>query len=124
MNNIPIKQQGGSLIGTVIALAIIGIIVFLSMQYVPQIMEAGKVDSALDAIETDHADSKFTSTNDIKQRLANKFNINDMNDMNSNVTVKEGDNSFVVNIKFERELNLIYEKKPVMYDRTVTLSTN
>ena len=124
MNYTPEKQQGASLIGTVITLAIIGIIVFFSMQYVPQIMEKGKVDSVLDGIEKDHADSMFTSTSDISQSIANKFNINDMNDMNDNVTVKKVEDSFVINIKFERELNLMYEKKPVMYDRTVTLSSN
>ena len=102
-------------------LLIIGIVVFFSMQYVPQYMETGKVDSVLDGIESDHAESRFTSTRDIEQRIANKLNINDMNDMMSNVSVKEGDRGYEVNITYERELNLIYEKKPVLYDRTVIL---
>ncbi|MFW2439819.1 MAG: DUF4845 domain-containing protein [Arenicellales bacterium] len=122
MNNTPEKQQGASLIAIVITLAIIGILVFFSMQYVPQYMETGKVNSVLDGLEKDHADSQFTSTRDIEQSIANKLNINEMNDMMSNVTVKKGDSGFIVNIKYERELNMIYEKKPVMYDRTVILN--
>ena len=122
MSSTPAKQQGASAIAIVITLAIIGIVVFFGMQYVPQYMEKGKVNSVLDGIEKDHADSKFAGTRDIEQRIANKLNINGMNDMMSNITVKEGDSGFIINIKYEREMNMIYEKKPVMYDRMVILN--
>lgn len=122
MNRLPGKQQGGSLIVTIIILAILGIGVFIGLQYMPQYMESGSVDKVLDNIELDHQDAAFTSTNEIKQRIANKFNINDMNDMMQNVTVKEIDGGYEVNVKYERELNLIYEKKPMDYDRTITLT--
>ena len=84
-------------------------------------MESGSIDKILDELETEHGETPFTSSAAITQRVANKFNINDMNDMMNNLTVKEVEGGYDVNITYDRELNLIYKKEPMVYDRTITL---
>jgi hypothetical protein len=118
---LPGKQRGASLIVNLIILALIGIGVFIALQYVPQRMETGTIDKIMEDVEKDHQDSPFNSINDIKGQISNKLNINDMNDMMQHVSVKEIDGGYDVNITYERELNLIYTKKPVVYDRTIKL---
>ena len=121
MKKSPGKQQGGSPIVTIIILAVIGAAVFIGLQYVPQAVESGSIDKILDDLETEHSDTAFTSTAAITERLANKLNINDMNDMMNHVTVKEVDGGYSVNVTYERELNLVYKKEAKIYDRTITL---
>jgi hypothetical protein len=121
MKKSPGKQQGGSPIVTIIILAVIGVAVFIGLQYVPQVMESGSIDKILDELETEHGETPFTTSAAITQRVANKLNINDMNDMMNHVTVKEVDGGYSVIVTYERELNLIYKKEPKVYDRTVTL---
>jgi hypothetical protein len=121
MKTHPCRQHGGSLIVTLIILAIIGVGVFITLQYVPQYMETSTVDNILDTVEQEHVDKAFTSTRAISESIANKMNINDMNDMMQNVSVKEIDGGYEVNVYYERELNLLYEKKTIAYDRTIDL---
>ena len=44
-----------------------------------------------------------------------------MNDMLNSFTVTEEDDGFVINAKYQRELNLLYTKKPVTYNNTLVL---
>ena len=115
------KQQGASPVVLLIILAIIGVGVFIGIQYIPQIMERGSVDTILCNIEKDHASTPFSSKQEIESLIAKKLYIEGMNDMLDNFTVKEEENGFVIKAKYDRELNLIYTKKPVTYEKTIIL---
>ena len=115
------KQQGASPVVLLIILAIIGVGVFIGIQYIPQKMERGSVDTILSNIEKDHVSTPFSSKQEIESQIANKLNIEGMNDMLDNFTVKEEENGFVIKAKYDRELNLIYTKKPVTYEKTIIL---
>jgi len=117
----PRKQQGASAVVLLIILAIIGIGVFIGMQYIPQKMERGTIDTIMSNIEKNHASTPFSSKQEIESQIANKLNIEGMNDMYNTFTVTEEDDGFVIKAKYDRELNLIYTKKPVPYEKTLIL---
>ena len=122
MSITPRKQQGASPVVLLIILAIIGIGVFIGMQYIPQKMERGTIDTIMSNIEKNHASTPFSSKQEIESQIANKLNIEGMNDMFEIFTVKQENDSFVIKAKYERELNLIYTKKPVLYERILILN--
>ncbi len=121
MTNTPKLQHGASPIVLLIILAIIGIGVFLGLQYIPQSMESGTVDKILSNVEKEHNDSPFKNTGDIESRISNQFYINEMNDMMANVKITEEGEGFVIKVNYERELNLIYEKKMKPYEKILVL---
>ena len=117
----PRKQQGASPVVLLIILAIIGIGVYIGMQYIPQKMERGAIDTIMSNIEKDHASTPYSSKKEIESQIGNKLNIEGMNDMYNVFTVTEEDDGFVVKAKYDRELNLIYTKKPVPYEKILIL---
>lgn len=117
----PGKQQGASPIVLLIILAIIGVGVYIGMQYIPQKMERGAVDTLMSNIEKNHASTPFGSKQEIESQIANKLNIEGMNDMLNTFTVTEENDGYVVTAKYKRELNLIYTTKPVLYEKTLIL---
>lgn len=117
----PRKQQGASAVVLLIILAIIGIGVFIGMQYIPQKMERGTIDTIMSNIEKNHASTPFSSKQEIESQIANKLNIEGMNDMYNAFTVTEEDDGFVIKATYDRELNLIYTKKPVPYEKSLIL---
>ena len=117
----PRKQQGASPVVLLIILAIIGIGVYIGMQYIPQKMERGSIDTIMSNIEKDHASTPYSSKKEIESQIGNKLNIEGMNDMYNVFTVTEEDDGFVVKAKYDRELNLIYTKKPVPYEKILIL---
>ena len=121
MTNTRRQQKGASAIVLLIILAFIGVGVFIGIQYIPQKMERGSVDTLLNNIEKDNESTPFTSKQEIESQIASKLNIEGMNDMLSIFTITEENDAFVIKAKYQRDLNLIYSKKPVSYERTVIL---
>jgi Tfp pilus assembly major pilin PilA len=121
MNAIQKRQQGASIIAVIIILAIIGAGVYIALQYIPQYIEAGTVDTILDNIETKHKESPFNSVNAIQQAISRQLNINQMEDLRDNFKVTDNDDTYLVKVGYERELNLIYTRKTILHDKSVTL---
>ena len=115
------KQGGGSVVSLIITLAIIGIIAYISVQYIPQHLESTTVDSILDKIEQDHITSRIGSVNDLNRSIDRYLNVNEMNDMRENFTITQSGGMYVVRVSYERELNLIYDTKQMKYEKSLTL---
>lgn len=121
MNTMHKTQQGVSAIGLIIILAIIGAGAYIGLQYIPQYIECGTVDSILGNIEKAHKETPVSSTKDIQNMIEKQLDINQMDDLRDNITVTQDDETYIVKVSYERELNLIYEKKPMKYEKTLTL---
>jgi hypothetical protein len=121
MSNKLRQQQGGAGIVFVIVLAIIGAGVFFALQYVPQYIEAGSVDSILSDLEKTHDEIPFKSTQEIKKRIERQLDVNDMGYLKEVVSVFQDGDEYVITVEYERELNLLYEKKPMPYKKTLVL---
>ena len=116
------KQKGGSVVSTIITLAIIGIGAYIGIQYVPQHIESSTMDSILHEIELDNKRAPVTSVNELQRSIENQLNVNEMNDMRDSFEItKNGRGHYFVKVSYERELDLIYGKKQMQYEKTITL---
>ena len=114
-------QRGASAIGIIIILAIIGAGTYIGLQFIPQYIEAGTVDSILSNIEQAHKETPASSAKDIRDRIDKQLGMNQMDDLHDNFTVTQDGEIYTVKVSYERELNFIYEIKPMKYEKTLTL---
>lgn len=114
-------QRGGSAIVTIIILAIIGAGAYIGLQYIPQYIESGTVDSILGNIEKAHKKLPVSNVDAIRKMIGNQLNMNQLDDLKDSFKVKQDGETYIITVSYERELNLIYEKKPIKYEKTITL---
>ena len=122
MNAAPKTQQGLSAIGLIILLAIIAARTYVGLQYIPQYIEAGTVDTILANLEKAHEETPFNSAADITKMINKQLTLNQMDDLRDSFRVMQDGESFTVQVNYERELNLVYRKQAMPYDRTLTLN--
>ena len=116
------RQKGASIIGLIIGLAIIGMIAFLGLQYVPQYIESGTVGSMLDAVARSHKANPFRSVNDVQKAIDKQLTVNQMDDLKKNFVITPNGNSYSITVSYERELDLGYKKKKMKYEKTIILN--
>ena len=114
-------QRGASTIGLIIILAIIGVGAYIGLQYIPQYIERGTVDSILSNIENANEETHLTSMKKVRDMIDRQLNINQMENLRDDFKITQDDEMFIVTVSYERELNLIYEKKIIKYDKSITL---
>ncbi len=114
-------QRGGSAIIPVIILAIIGFGAYIGIQYLPQYIEASTVDTILSNIEKANAKTPLNGVKGIQDIIDKQLNINQMNDMKDSFKVKHDGERYTVKVSYDRELNLIYTKKTIEYEKSITL---
>ncbi len=121
MKRLPARQKGASVIGTVIILMILGYSAYIAIQYVPQLIESKSVDSILRSVEDQQKTDPANGVEDAKAAVIRQLQINEMNDMTSSFTVKEREGGIIIEFNYERELNLVYKKQPMHYEKTLRL---
>lgn len=119
--NVQKKQIGASAFALIIFLVIFGYGVYVGLQYIPQHVESGTIESILDDIEQKHKVTPVRSVNEILSTISRQLDVNQMNDMKDIFYVRRNGDTFTIEVSYERELNLIYEKKLMHYDKTRTL---
>ena len=119
--NIQSKQKGASAIVFIIVLAILGFAVYVGIQYVPQRIESGTVDSILDSIVENHKTTPVQNVSEILSTITRLLNVNQMDDMKENFKVSKYRGTYIIKVSYERELNLGYEIKTIQYEKTRTL---
>jgi len=121
MNTSQTTQRGASTIGIIIILAIIGVGAYIGLQYIPQFIECGTVDTILSNIEKANEEKPVKSINEVRNMINRQLDINQMDDLRDSFEVTQIDDTYIVTVNYERELDLIYEKKPMIYEKSVTL---
>ena len=116
------KQRGASAIGTIIILAILGIGAFTGFQYIPLFIESGTVDSVMSSIEQANEKKPFTSTSQVRNMINTQLDMNQLTELADAFTVTKDEESYTVNVYYERQLDLIYEKKLIETDKPITLN--
>lgn len=120
MKRMPGKQKGGALV-TIIVLALIAYGIFVGIQYVPLKIEAGSIDSIFETIETGHRTTPVGSKAKVKNQIIKLLNVNQMDEMIDSFHITQNLDRTVISASFERELNLLYEKKVIKYEKSLTL---
>jgi len=121
MNSMYKTQQGASAIALIIFMAIIGAAIYIGLQYVPQYIECGTVDSILSSIERAHEQTPVSSVKALNDMIDKQLDMNQMDDLRDSFTVTQDDEAYIVKVSYDRELNLIYDKKPMKYEKSLTL---
>jgi len=114
-------QRGASSVILILLLALLGAGVYIGLQYLPQYIEAGSVDSILDSVEKAYDKSAVNSVKSIQDMIDKQLNMNQMNDLKDNFKVTQDGDGYIIKVSYERELNLVYKKKPVTYEKIVIL---
>lgn len=121
MNSMQKTQQGISGIGLIIIMAILGAGIYIGLQYIPQYIECGTVDSILESLEKANKETPFNSVKDIQDRIGKQLEMNQMDDLRDNFKVTQDGEMYIVRVSYERELNLIYKRKPMKYEKVIPL---
>jgi hypothetical protein len=115
------QQTGGSLLGNIILLALFAYGVFVGIQYVPMLLESKSLDSMLDTIESQHVSNNYESSHQVEQAVKSILNLNQMDDMFQHVKIRQSHPNISIEIDYERELDLLYEKKTLHYSKVLDL---
>lgn len=116
-----VQQRGASAFGTVVILAIIAYGAFLGVQYIPQFIEAQTVDSILASLRSSQQVNPAASVAEVQSRLNSQLDINGLNDLKNSFRVSHFGERFVVDVSYERELNLLFDQKVIHYERSFPL---
>ena len=114
-------QRGGSAVGNIIFLAILAYAVYVGLQWVPQLIESSNIDGILDSINENYRVDNDTGIEGIQAAISKQLSINEALDMQDRFTVTQHGNSYLISVTYERELNLLFGKKVLMYQKTVSL---
>ena len=120
MNKLPAFQKGGA-VATVLVLAVIAYAIFVGIQYVPLHLETSAVESILTTIQESEKTARSTSVGDVKNKINNLLNVNQMDELADSFKVSKYRGDFIVEVSFDRELNLLYGKKQMPYRKKLTL---
>lgn len=116
------RQDGASAIGIILILAIIGVGAYIGFQYIPLFIETGTVDSVLTRIEETNEKKPFSSARQIRDLIDKQLGMNQMDELAEAFSVTKYEQTYTVNVYYERQLDLIYEKKTIETDKTITLT--
>ena len=115
------KQTGGSAFSLIVTLAIISIVAYIGIQYIPQRLEFSTVESILENIRQDYLVRRVGSMQELQRSIDNQLNINEMNDLKRYFKVTHEGGLYVIKVSYERDLNLIYTTKQVRYNRSLAV---
>ena len=115
-------QHGASAIKFIIILALFGYGVFVGLQYIPQRIESGIAQAVLDNLVEIHRKEPFSDVRDIKTAIEKQLFINERDDLKSSFEVTRDRGDYVVTVRYDRELNLLFKKQPMPTDKSVTLN--
>jgi len=120
MNKLPAIQKGGAVV-SVLVLAVIAYAIFVGIQYVPLHLETSAVESILTTIQESEKTARSMNAGEVKNKINGLLNVNQMDDMADNFKVSKYRDDFIVEVSFDRELNLLYGKKQMPYRKKLTL---
>ncbi|HET6566043.1 MAG TPA: DUF4845 domain-containing protein [Xanthomonadales bacterium] len=115
------NQDGGSILGNIILIALFAYGVYLAFQYVPQLIESRSVDSILDSLQSQHRSHPYESAQAVEQALKSSLNMNQMDEMIKNFTIRDTGRGVSIEVHYERELNLLFQQKTITVNRTMDL---
>lgn len=122
MNRLPERQKGASFIVNIFLIALLAVGAYLGFQYVPLAIESKSIDSILSNLESTQETDRASSVQAVTEKLTRMLQINEINDMNDNFTVKRQGDKIIVEFRYDRELDLIYKKHVMHYQKTLSLN--
>jgi hypothetical protein len=101
------KQQGVSLGGLIVVLAVIVVIVGLGLKILPGYMEYYKIKNAIDAIASDR--TKNTSVTEVRKAFEARSTIDDISAVKAtDLDITKEGNAVVISFAYRREIPLAF----------------
>jgi hypothetical protein len=88
---------------------------------VPQLIESSSVHAILNNIESAHHSDPARSAQAVRSLVDNHLNLNQMNHLRENFNVREFANDYIIEVSYERDLDLFFTKKVITYESSLTL---
>ncbi|MCW8928637.1 MAG: DUF4845 domain-containing protein [Gammaproteobacteria bacterium] len=114
-------QQGKSSVILIIILALIGVGVYVGLQYIPHKMEFSSVDSILNDVEKKYMETQPKNIAEIQDTLDKYLNVNQKEGLKESFEITKENDEYLIKVNLVRELNLIYKKTSIKYDREIYL---
>lgn len=121
MHSIRNNQRGGSAIGTIVLIAVLGASVYVGLQYVPQYIESSSVNSMLDSLQTNLRKEPPESVADIWSAIDKQLYINERENLKDSFKVSQYRGDYTITVSYDRELNLLYDTKTMHYEKSITV---
>jgi hypothetical protein len=121
MKNMHNNERGGSALGTVIFLAVLGYAVFIGLQYIPQKIEDMSLNSILDSMHILQQQTPVGSVQAVEAMIDRLLSTNELGELRGNFKVQQDGQTFIVTVSREWKLNLIFQEKLMKYEKTLTL---
>lgn len=115
------RHEGGSAIGNLFLLVVLAYGIFLGIQWVPQLLESGTVTGILNSLKENYRVDTDTGIGGVEAAIAKQLDVNSLHDLQDHFTVKQNGRAYLVTISWERELNLLYARKTLKYEKKITL---
>lgn len=115
------RQKGASGIVTIIVIAVLGYGAYLGIQYVPQAIESKAIDSMLSNLVSAHKTEPARDVEAVREKIIRMLQIDERNDMTDSFSVKQRNNVITIKFSYERELNLVYKKHVIHYEKSRSL---
>jgi uncharacterized membrane protein YdbT with pleckstrin-like domain len=114
-------KQTGSALGTLVLLLLAVYGAYLAIQYVPIAIESHTVDTILEELEQRQQSDPAESIQQVTNRISSFLNINQMDEMKGNFDVSKSFGNYIIKVSYERELNLLFDRKSLAYEKSATL---
>ena len=121
MNTHGKRYAGGGVIMSMIILVLIAYGVFVLIQYVPIHIQSNTLDSVLSSIEESHRTEPLRSVVAVEKKIENLLNVNQMDDAKPLFSVRNYRGQLTIEVRYERNLNLLFQKHVLPFEKTLTL---
>lgn len=91
------------------------------MQYIPQKIESGTVDTILTNLAKGHEESAYKSVNAIRDDIDRQLMVNEMEDLRDDFKVSQEGDAYIIDVNISRELNLGVTAVETPYENSLTL---
>jgi len=116
------KQLGKSLFGNLVVIALIGMGVWVGIQFIPMKIEEGTMNTILDKVQQRHNATPYQSDADLWGIIDKHLNINEMRDKRQYFRVQRNGGSYVVSVEYGQELNLVVTSWDMDYKNQLILN--
>jgi hypothetical protein len=115
-------QRGGTGIGLLLTLLVIGYGVFVGIQYVPLHLEWVTVSDVLSSVSERNRQERMGGAEAVWAVIDRQLYVNERGDLKEVFNVAPSPNGgWLVTARYERPLNLLFSDKTILRDKTVEL---
>ena len=116
-------QTGRSALATAILLAAMAYGIFIAIQYLPHKLESVSVNSVLESLASKQQTHPAPDVHSVEAALNRLLSINQLDELREDFQVQQSGDDFIVEVSYQRTINLLFDEKTLYYDQAITLES-